>query len=121
MATNTELNSLVERLRNDSGDREGNPHSWGLAEYLEELINDGNLDEEEAVGSAKQAISQGFNSLTERQLKEIAENMLKNMVYMEECPNEWCGERIAWGDMHIALDEGKCYHCVNQEEAREQD
>ena len=110
------LNALINRLKGDSSDyRSDNAGSWGLNDYLQTLIKDGNLSNSAALGSAKRAIDQGFSSLTDDQIKAIALEMLNNDVYMAKCPNEWCGEVIAWGDMNIALHEGQCYHCVNSE------
>ncbi|MDA2146970.1 MULTISPECIES: hypothetical protein [unclassified Bacillus cereus group] len=110
------LYELIERLKSDGSDyRSENAHSWGLTDYLETLIKDGNLSDPAALGSAKQAIDQGVSSLTDNQIRAVALEMLNNDVYMDKCPNEWCGEVIAWGDMNIALHEGQCYHCVNRE------
>jgi hypothetical protein len=117
MATAREIELLTERLKNDSSDYKGeNPHSWGLNEYLKQLLEEGNLNHDAAIGSAKRASEEGVNSLSEAQLKAIALDMLKSDTYMEECPNDWCGEKIAWGDMSTALWEGQCYHCVNRQE-----
>lgn len=117
MVSNQKLNSLIDRLKNDASDYEGiNPHSWGLNDYLKQLLNDDNLVNDAAIGSAKKAVTEDINSLSDAQIKALALDMLNNDVYMAECRNEWCGERIAWGDMNIALDEGQCYHCVNRQE-----
>ncbi|MCM2535192.1 hypothetical protein NDK43_26130 [Neobacillus pocheonensis] len=117
MVSSQELNSLMERLKNDASDVEGiSPHSWGLNDYLKQLLKDDNLVNDAAIGSAKKAVSAGIHSLSDAQLKALALDMLNNEVYMAECPNEWCGERIAWGDMNSALWEGQCYHCVNRQE-----
>ncbi|MDA2257672.1 hypothetical protein PDN66_22435 [Bacillus cereus] len=114
------LNALIKRLKDDSSDyMNENAGSWGLDDYLQTLIRDGNLSDSAALGSAKQAIDQGFSSLTDKQIRAIALEMLSNDVYMAKCRNEWCGEIIAWGDMSIALDEGQCYHCVNAEASLE--
>ncbi|MFL0361821.1 hypothetical protein ACH0BF_02230 [Pseudobacillus sp. 179-B 2D1 NHS] len=122
MVSNQELDSLIERLKSDSSDREGtSPHSWGLSGYLKQLLNDDNLVNDAAIGSAKKAVASGINSLSDAQLKALALDMLKNDTYMAECPNDWCGERIAWGDMNIALWEGQCYHCVNRQEKIERE
>lgn len=117
MVTNEELNSLIARLKSDDSDHEGaNPHSWGLNGYLKQLLKDENLSNAAAVGSARKAIKEGIYSLSEAQLKALALEMLNNDVYMAKCPNDWCGESIAWGDMDTARYEGQCYHCVNRQE-----
>ncbi|MEE3952756.1 hypothetical protein [Peribacillus frigoritolerans] len=122
MVTNLELNSLIERLNNDASDVEGiSPYSWGLNDYLKQLLNDDNLVNDAAIGSAKKAVTSGINSLSDAQLKALALDMLNNNTYMEECPNDWCGERIAWGDMNTAIWEGQCYHCVNRQEKIERE
>ena len=108
---------LVDRLKNDAQDFEGiSPHSHGLIDYLKQILKDGNLTHEVAIGSAKKAISNGIDTLTEPQLKSIAIDMLNNEVYMPACPNEWCGEKISWEDMEIALWEGQCSSCNYREE-----
>ncbi|MEC1687469.1 hypothetical protein ACL9SS_09435 [Bacillus subtilis] len=117
MVSKLEIDSLVERLKSDASDHKGeDAHSWGLYGYLEQILEDDVLIHPAAIGSAKQAVDKGLNSLSDAQLKALALDMLENNLYMEECPNEWCGEKIAWGDMSIALWEGQCYHCVNQQE-----
>ncbi|CAI8740246.1 hypothetical protein COM13_12625 [Bacillus pseudomycoides] len=122
MASEKSLYTLIQRLKSDASDYRGeNGHSHGLLEYLEQLIKDGNLFEPAAVGSAKQAIDQGFSSLSDNQIRAIALEMLNNDVYMSKCPNGYCGETISWEDMGIALYEGQCYHCVNREEAYNRD
>ncbi|WP_243527035.1 hypothetical protein [Bacillus pseudomycoides] len=118
--SDSSLYELIERLKSDSSDyRNENAHSHGLIGYLESLIRDGIFVELAAIGSAKQAISKGFSTLSDNQIRAIALEMLQNEVYMEECPNEWCGEGIPWEYMGIALDEGQCYHCVNREASLE--
>ncbi|MFB8735704.1 hypothetical protein ACEQPO_24435 [Bacillus sp. SL00103] len=52
----------------------------------------------------------------EGQFKALALDLMDNHLFVGECPNEWCGNKIAWGDMNIAREAGQCYHCVNQEE-----
>lgn len=117
MVNNLEINSLIDRLKGDASDYKGdNAHSWGLDSYLEQLCEDGLLVHPAAIGSAKQAVEKGIDSLSDSQLKALALDMLNNNLYMEKCPNGHCGEKIAWGNMNIALWEGQCYHCVNQQE-----
>lgn len=117
MATSRELELLVERLKNDASDYEGtSPYSWGLSEYLKQLLDNDSLLNDAAIGSSKKAVSEGINTLSHMQLKAIALDMLTNNTYIEKCPNEWCRETISWGDMDLALWEGQCYHCVNNEE-----
>ncbi|HDX9577678.1 TPA: hypothetical protein ROX88_001175 [Bacillus pseudomycoides] len=112
MIQQKELNLLIERLKQDEE---------GLCDYLTEVLEDGNFTQEAAIGSAKQAINQGISSLSDKQLRAIAIDMLENQVYMGECLNPWCGERIEWGDMSIALDEGQCCHCTIIEEKHEKE
>lgn len=117
MSNFQDVNILIERLKRDARDHEGiSPHSHGLLSYLKQILEDGNLTHEAAIGSAKQAISNGIDTLTEPQLKAIAIDMLNNKVYMSECPNEWCREKISWEDMGIALWEGQCSFCNYREE-----
>lgn len=105
--SDSSLYELIERLKSDSSDyRDENVHSHGLIGYLESLIRGGIFVELAAIGSAKQAISKGFLTLSDNQIRAIALEILQNEVYMEECPNEWCCEGISWEDMGIALDEG---------------
>lgn len=118
MVTNQKLDSLIKRLKNDASDGEGvSAHSWGLDDYLSQLLKDDNLSNDAAIGSAKKAVAEGIHTLSDAQLKALALDMLSNDTYMERCPNEWCGESIAWGDMNIAYDAGECYHCVNRRDA----
>ncbi|MCY8074907.1 MULTISPECIES: hypothetical protein [Bacillus] len=120
MVYNTELNALIDRLKNDDKDYENvNPGSWGLTAYLKTLIDNNQLQDSAAIGSAKKAVTDGVSLLSDAQLKAIALDMLNNDLYMKECPN--CFEIIAWGDMRIALFEGQCYHCVYQQEKIEQE
>ncbi|WP_440619583.1 hypothetical protein [Bacillus subtilis] len=122
MVSKLEIDSLVERLKSDASNRKGeDAHSWGLYDYLEQILKDDVLSHPAAIGSAKQAVNEGINSLSDAQLKALALDMLDNDLYMEECPNEWCGEKIAWGDMSAALEEGQCSTCVYQQEKIEQE
>ncbi|MFS0882543.1 hypothetical protein [Metabacillus niabensis] len=122
MITKLELNSLIDRLKSDGSDDKGeNPYSWGLNDYFKQLLQDGNLTNNAAIGSAKRAIESGINSLSDAQVRALALDMLNNDVYMEKCPNEWCDERIAWGDMDMALYQGQCYRCVNRQEKIERE
>ncbi|MEC0250548.1 hypothetical protein [Bacillus halotolerans] len=117
MVSKLEIDSLVERLKSDASDHKGeDAHSWGLYGYLKQLLEDNVLSHPAAIGSAKRAVTEDINSLSDAQLKALALDMSNNDLYMDKCPNEWCGEEIAWGDMSLALWEGQCYHCVNQQE-----
>lgn len=120
--TKTDIDSLIYRLKSDASDyKNENSHSHGLMDYLEELLNDGNLSEEAAIGSVKRAISDGFSSLSDAQVRAIALDLLNNDTYMDKCPNEWCEERITWSDMSIALYEGQCCHCEYVQEKHERE
>ncbi|WP_231607568.1 hypothetical protein [Fictibacillus sp. 18YEL24] len=88
MATDQELNSLIQRLKSDDSDNEGvSPYSWGLQDYLSQLIKAQNLVDDAAIGSAKRAVAEGINSLSDPQLKALALEMLNNDIYMPVCPN----------------------------------
>ncbi|MCY7619848.1 hypothetical protein MH116_18560 [Bacillus pumilus] len=122
MIDNSSVNLLFKRLKSDANDdRNENDFSWGLSDYFSDLLKDGLLMDEAAIGSAKQGVGQGFGSLSDRQLKALARDLIDNQLFMSECPNEWCENQIAWGDMNIAIWEGQCYHCVNQEEKYERE
>ena len=109
------VNDLVERLIYDASDRDGsNSGSRGLYRYLQDVHTD--FTNDAAIGSAKQAIAQGISTLSEKQLRAIAIDMLNDKVYMESCPNSSCDETIAWEDMRESLWEGQCYHCCSLEE-----
>ncbi|MCA1002808.1 hypothetical protein LCM01_20635 [Bacillus thuringiensis] len=110
MILKKELTLLIERLKKDED---------GLHEYLTEVLEEGNFTQEAAIGSTKQAIDHGISSLNDTQLRTIAIDMLENDVYMEECPNPWCGSKIEWGDMGMALYEGQCCECKLVEEKHE--
>ncbi|MCS1382707.1 hypothetical protein NXZ75_10935 [Lysinibacillus sphaericus] len=114
MIPSKKVNDLIERLINDAADRKGsNQGSYGLYQYLEDALNNANFTNDAAIGSIKQALKQGISSLSGKQLKAIALDMLNNEIYMEKCPNGYCGETIAWEDMSTALWEGQCCHCCN--------
>ncbi|WP_339213576.1 hypothetical protein [Solibacillus sp. FSL W8-0372] len=117
MINSVEVDSLVQRLKDDYEDYEGlQDYSHGLLNYLKELLEDGNLAHEAAIGSAKLAITQGIGALTELQLKAIALDMLKNDVYLPKCPNDWCSNLVSWSDMSTAIYDGNCCECQTREE-----
>ncbi|WP_144470525.1 hypothetical protein [Bacillus pumilus] len=118
----TRVNLLLERLKSDANDdRSENDFSWGHSDYFSELLEVRLLMDPAAVGSARQGIDHGFASLSEGQFKALALDLMDNHLFVGECPNEWCGNKIAWGDMNIAREAGQCYHCVNQEEKIERE
>lgn len=113
MVTKTQLNALTERFQSDARDYEGvDSHSHGLIDYLKDLIDDGLLVNDAAIGSAKRAVVEGMESLSESQIRALALDMLNNDTYLSEC--ELCLGKIAWSDMVNAIreDDGKCSDCA---------
>lgn len=106
MVNNTELNSLIKRLKEDAS----NSESDDLHSYLAELLETGNLTNPAAIGSAKLAIDKGLSTLSEAQLQSIALDIYNNGLYLEECPI--CPEKIEWADMYeSATNLGRCPDC----------
>lgn len=64
-----------------------------LNRFAHLLLDSENLINKVAIGSSKKAISDGINTLSQAQIKVIAIAILNNDMYMEKCPNEWCGEK----------------------------
>ncbi|MCY7733843.1 hypothetical protein MHZ96_09550 [Bacillus safensis] len=116
----TDVDKLYKRLKSDAKDYEGdNDHSLGLQDYLKELLSKDVLNHEVAKGVAKKAVNEGIELLSDAQYKALAFELLESNLYMVNCPR--CGETINWGDMDIALWEGKCSTCVYQEEKIERE
>ncbi|MGE6849653.1 hypothetical protein ACQKGB_21490 [Bacillus tropicus] len=115
MITSAELDSLIERLKSDASDyKNENPGSHGLYEYLKELVETENLIHPAAIGAAKVAIDKDISALSEAQLKALGLDIIKNDMYMSECPND--GNIIVWSDMSTALYEGHCSDCEYREQ-----
>ncbi|MCY9070449.1 hypothetical protein MOE65_08305 [Bacillus inaquosorum] len=69
MVSKLEIDSLVERLKSDASDHKGeDAHSWGLYGYLKQLLEDNVLSHPAAIGSAKRAVTEDINSLSDAQL-----------------------------------------------------
>ncbi|MGG0001061.1 hypothetical protein ABEW02_01885 [Bacillus safensis] len=109
----TDVDKLYERLKIDAKDYEGG-NDYRLQDYLKELLTKDVLNHDVAKGVASKAVNEGIELLSDAQLKALAMELIKSNLYMEFCP--WCVDKIDWSDMDIALWEGKCPHCVYQEE-----
>lgn len=102
---------LKSRMYNDDEEFES---------YVRELIQSERLiDSEPALGTAKQIVSKGINSISSRQEYAFIQHGLLAENYVEECAQ--CSNPIPWSEMLEALDDGYCSWCRNSLEKLERE
>lgn len=78
-------------------------------EFIQELINNKNIDDTKERGIAKLVIDKGYDSLTQRQ-KYVFERSIEH-YYQEDC--SFCGLEIPWSEMSATeINGGKCGWCA---------
>ena len=83
----------------------------GFAEFLQELLDSGSIDDGKEIGITKQVIDKGYDSLSDKQ-KWVFDKMIDANTF-DECNR--CGDSIPWCEMMYALDnDGLCSYCVHQ-------
>lgn len=85
--------------------------------YLKELVSLNYL-EGTALGIAKQVITKGVNSLTDKQ-KYVFQNEVIDKYVKDYC--ERCSNSIPWSEMSIAHETGFCGWCQHQFEKLQND
>jgi hypothetical protein len=91
----------------------------GFLEFLKELVEWKQI-EGAALGIAKQVLSQGMGSLSEKQLFVFKKHVIEANT-IDRC--ERCASEIAWHEMALAhMNGGYCEYCWHmRNRAREQD
>ncbi|WP_193065179.1 hypothetical protein [Oceanobacillus oncorhynchi] len=94
---------LKEMLRNETA------RDWEFEDYVEQLITLRKLEHPASLGIAKQLVSEGARSLTDKQIEVFVNKGLDSDFYAEECRG---GHDIPWSEMLDAADNGGwCGRC----------
>jgi hypothetical protein len=79
-----------------------------LADYLKELITGGDL-QDAALGVAKQFLTKGYGSLSEKQ-EYVLDQHIIDVYVAQRCKR--CEEKISWEEMYFAYQNGGyCGYC----------
>lgn len=99
---------LYTRLKNMSDSDENE-----FKEFLVDLEahNDFVDMHESAVGSIKYLLDNSISSLSDKQLQVVSKGLIEHN-YLHEC--EWCGEKIDWNEMLLAVEDNKCSTCKDK-------
>ncbi|MGN4425984.1 hypothetical protein ACTFQN_19430 [Bacillus cereus group sp. MYBK30-1] len=108
MKNTIELDRLMDLFKNDNE---------GVYDYLEYLLESERLQAPDAIALIKYAIEHDIEALSEKELRIIVIDILKNDAFIFVC--EWCTNSLGFEDMITVLEITRDKHKNCYEEMEE--